>query len=339
MSWRPVKNIVHAVCVQRFEASHPNDIALEIGDDVYVTEVGGTAHEWCRGWLLSQPSILTGLECQDGQALMPRACAGIFPRNCIEVREVLNEEGQTVGKEKERFDNTQANGGAQNGHDPLEVSTNALRRGKSKRRTRLLPHKPNETHLLPVDVQPRPVGALREEAPLPALRIGDATPFSNEEPLVDEISSCLREWHSTHVHQLILNHEYDLLEKLSDLAGRLDNARKQLLHDLLTEKELASLREKTVWDLVDGNKLLHGEVIVRSPQEKGRILTARDSIPEMLELQALMSMRNRPPPPPAQESLVSHLLVDLKQTGDMSGEPGVLHMYLCRQASDAVRCI
>lgn len=336
MSWRPVKHIVHAVCVQRFEASHPNDITLEIGDDVYVTEVGGAALEWCRGWLLSQPSILTGLECQNGQALMPRAYAGIFPRNCIEVREVLTEEDQATEQEKEQLDNAQANGGAQNGHNPSEPSTNTPRREKSKRRTCLLPHKPNNTHLLPIDVQPRPVGALKEEAPLPALRIGDATPFSNEEPLVDEISSCLREWHSTHVHQLMLNHEYDLLEKLSDLAGRLDNARKQLIHDLLTEKELASLRERTVWDLVDGNKLLHGEVIVRSPQEKGRILTAQDSIPEILELQALMSMRDRPPPPPAQESLVSHLLVDLKQTGDRSSEPGVLHMYLCRQASDAV---
>ncbi|KAG9967983.1 hypothetical protein KCU78_g24337, partial [Aureobasidium melanogenum] len=235
-----------------------------------------------------------------------------------EVREVLTEDDEVGEEEKGQLDTAQANGGAQNGHDPLEVSKHAPRRGKSKRRTRLFPHKPNDAHLLPMDVQPRPVGALKEEAPLPALRIGDATPFSSEEPLVDEISSCLREWHSTHVHQLILNHEYDLLEKLSDLAGRLDNARKQLIHDLLTEKELAALRERTVWDLVDGNKLLQGEVIVRSPQEKGRILTAQDSIMEMLELQALMSMRNRPPPPPTQESLVSHLLVDLKQTGDMS---------------------
>ncbi|KAI4717720.1 hypothetical protein E4T48_06089 [Aureobasidium sp. EXF-10727] len=336
MSWRPVKNIVHAVCVQRFEATHPNDIALDIGDDVYVTEVGGTTNEWCRGWLLSQPSIITGLDCRDGQPIMPRAYAGIFPRNCIEVREVLTEENEVAEEEKGPSNTAQANGGAQNGHDPLEASNNAPRREKSKRRTRLLPHKPNDTQLLPMEVQPRPVGALKEEAPLPALRIGDATPFSNEEPLVDEISSCLREWHSTHVHHLILNHEYDLLEKLSNLAGRLDNARKQLIHDLLTEKELEALRERTVWDLVDGNKLLQGEVIVRSPQEKGRILTAEDSIPEMLELQALMSMRDRPPPPPAQESLVSHLLVDLKQTGDMGGEAGVLHMYLCRQASDAV---
>ncbi|KAI5202057.1 hypothetical protein E4T39_04850 [Aureobasidium subglaciale] len=337
MSWRPVKNIVHAVCVQRFEATHPNDVALEIGDDVYVTEIGGTAHEWCRGWLLSQPSILTGLDCQNGQALMPRAYAGIFPRNCIEIREVLtDDDSQAVQEEKRTLDIAQANGGAQNGDDAIDVPTNAPRRGKSKRRTRLFPRRPNDTHLLPLNVQPRPIGALKDEAPLPALRIGDATPFSNEEPLVDEISSCLREWHSTHVHQLVLNHEYDLLEKLSDLAGRLDNARKQLIHDLLTEKELALLRERTVWDLVDGNKLLHGEVIVRSPQEKGRILTAQDSIPEMLELQALMSMRDRSPPPPAQESLLSHLLVDLKQTGDMNAESGSLHMYLCRQASDSV---
>lgn len=336
MSWRPVRNIVHAVCVQRFEATQPNDVALEIGDDVYVTEIGGPAQEWCRGWLLSQPSILSGLESQNGQALMPRAYAGMFPRNCVEVREVLTEDNKRLDQKNGNLDTAQADAGARNGDDIIEVPSNALGRGKSIRRTRLFQPKPNDAHLVPMDVQARAPKDPRDEAPLPALRIGDATPFSNEEPLVDEISSCLREWHSTHVHQLVLNHEYDLLEKLSDLAGRLDNARKQLIHDLLTEKELATLRERTVWDLVDGNKLLHGEVIVRSPQEKGRILTAQDSIPEMLELQALMSMRDRPPPPPPQESLVSHLMVDVKQSKDMIGDSGVLHMYLCRQASDLV---
>jgi dedicator of cytokinesis protein 3 len=328
MAWRPVKSIVHAVCVQRFEATQSNDVALEIGDDVYVTEIGGAAQDWCRGWLLEQPTILTALHCENGQALMPRVHAGIFPRNCIEIREVLT---QGTSEEIGYTDIAHTNGDY-----TLEVPTNAPRRGRSNRRTRILPRRPSDAHLIPINVTPKAPGDSKEEAPLPALRIGDATPFSTEEPLVDDISSCLREWHSTHVHQLVLGHDYDLLEKLSDLAGRLDNARKQLIHDLLTEKELALLRERTVWDLVDGNKLLGGEVIVRSPQEKGRILTAQDSIPEMLELQALMSMRHRPPPPPVQESLLSHLMVDLKETGDMNGEPGVLHLYLCRQASDLV---
>ncbi|KAL1305083.1 hypothetical protein AAFC00_002017 [Neodothiora populina] len=338
MAWRPVKNIVHAVCTHHFGANDQDDLTLEIGDDVYITEIGGPTQEWCRGWLLAQPSLLHALTLEKGQALKARASSGVFPRTHVEIREVL-------GGQETRLQEAYVNGDAvatptrraKVRPDPGEqdfTRSASVSRSRSIRRTRLVHRSFGDVQLEAVDVMPRSADARKEKAPLPALRIGDATDFSVEEPLVDEISSCLKEWYSTKLHGLVLEHDYDLLDRVSDLATRLNSARKQLIHDLLTEKELSELRERTVWDLVDGNKMMDGGVIVRSPQEKGRILTAQDSMPDMLKLQAMMSLRSRPPPVQAYESHISHMLAEIKHFPDMQGEPGVLHLYLCRQVGD-----
>lgn len=324
MSWRPVKSIVHAVCTHRFDPIDLDDLALEIGDDVYITEVGGPTQEWCRGWLLPQPSIVSGLAVEPGQPLKPASYSGIFPRTHVEIREVLGEEDR-----KPRTSIAKSSFGASASDN--EPSRSASR-SRSIRRTRIFHRRPSDAELEPLDVMPRRADAPRSNAPLPALKIGDATDFSLEEPLVDEISSCLREWYSTRLHHLLLAHAYDKLDRVSGLLHRLDNARKQLIHDLLTDKELSELRESTIWELVDGNKMMDGGVIVRSPLHKGRILTAEDDISQMLTLQALMCLRSRPPPAPPQAFVNSHVLAEIKNFPDMMGETGILHIYLCRHS-------
>lgn len=338
MSWRPVKSIVHAVCTHRFEATEADDLALEIGDDVYIAEVGGPTDDWCRGWLLAQPSIVSGLAVERGQPLRPRAYSGIFPRTHVEIREVLGD-GRVESAQELEAQRAAYTSGSVAEDAAWDTASNsrrasALSRTRSIRNTRLLHRKRSDAELEPLDPVPRLPGAPKPKAPLPTLRIGDATNYSIEEPLVDEISASLKEWYTTKLHDLVLDHNYPLLDRVSGLVNRLDSSRKQLIHDLLTEKELAELRERTIWDLVDGNKMLDGGVIVRNPQEKGRILTAQDDIPEMLRLQAMMSLRTRPPALPMSESTISHVLAEVKSFPDMVGEPGILHMYLCRQSGD-----
>lgn len=343
MSWRPVKSIVHAVCTHRFEPTDSDDLALEIGDDVYITEIGGPTQEWCRGWLLSQPSILSGLSLEPGNQLKPRSYSGIFPSTHVEIREVLGDEPATspIAHASHQLSDGDTVSGASRATNrspgPGTEDSDRLRsasRTRSIRQTRLFHRRRSDAQIEPMDVMPRSPDAPREKAPIPAMKIGDATEFSVEEPLVDEISSCLREWYSTKLHDLVLAHEYDVLDKVSTLVRSLDNARKQLIHDLLTEKELSELRENTIWELVDGNKMMDGGVIVRSPRDKGRILTAQDNIPEMLRLQAMMTLRERTPPTPLQESVVSHVLAEIKHFPEAPGENGILHMYLCRQTGD-----
>lgn len=178
--------------------------------------------------------------------------------------------------------------------------------------------------------------APRPPAPVPMLKIGDETPTSAQEPLVDEIASCLREWHSTKLHELLLVRRYSALDKMSALVQRLDTARRQLLHKVLTAKELDTVREATVWDLVAGNKMLCGDVIVRSPLQRGRILTGDDSAIEITKLQSMMSLLDGRPAPHIDEHNLHHLFVNLKQVlGDVTQGAAQVSMHLCRKAPGA----
>ena len=161
----------------------------------------------------------------------------------------------------------------------------------------------------------RDPNAKRPQAPVPMLKIGDETPTSAAEPLVDEIASCLREWHSKNLHELLLARHYSTLDKLSELVNRLNTARRQLLHEVLTDQELRILREEIVWDLVGGNKMLSDEVIVRDPKQRGRLLTGEDSPIDLSKLQANMSLLDRPPTFQHDPVSLDHLLVELKGFG------------------------
>ncbi|KAJ2987636.1 hypothetical protein NUW58_g4393 [Xylaria curta] len=165
-------------------------------------------------------------------------------------------------------------------------------------------------------------------APVPMLRMGDETPSSINEPLIDEIASCLREWHSTNFHELLLTRQYTKLENVAQLIQTIDLARRQLLHSLLTDREAAALREKTVWDLVRGNKLCGGEVIVRDPAQRGKVLVGNDSVIEITKLQSIMSLLDSPPLPYVESTSLHHLMADIKSFAGSSNEPATLDLYL-----------
>ncbi|KAI7598362.1 hypothetical protein KC319_g23019, partial [Hortaea werneckii] len=140
-------------------------------------------------------------------------------------------------------------------HHARRLSRALSRKRSSRSVTRK--HKPR---LVPDEPMPRDPNAPKPPAPVPLLRVGDETGQSEEEPLVDEIASCLREWHDARLHELLLARGYSQLSEVQDLIKRLDTSRKQLVHDVMTLKELNKLREDTVWDLVAGNKMLSDEV-------------------------------------------------------------------------------
>ncbi|KAL9126700.1 MAG: hypothetical protein Q9217_004280 [Psora testacea] len=152
----------------------------------------------------------------------------------------------------------------------------------------------------------------RPHAPVPMLKVGDETPTSTSEPLVDEIASCLREWHSKNLHELLLARRYSMLDKISVLVNRLDLARRQLLYGVLTCQELESLREETIWNLVNGNKLLSNEIIVRDPKSRGRLLNGDDSPFDMSRLQSTMSLLDRPAAQQQDVVNLHHLMIELK---------------------------
>ncbi|KAJ4297633.1 Deoxycytidine kinase 1 [Kalmusia sp. IMI 367209] len=375
--WRPLPRIAFAICIYPFQPSSPADLPLEIGDELYVIEQGGKDGAWFRGYLVAPPSLLAGLTSVKGQTLEARVFSGIFPRCCVEVREVLGEGKNTPTPAPTPTPNDGAERRASHGEhttngvitptestgatppsakgaashakrvsrsDTVSALPTSATRPLSRRRStknRAGSHGSQWTarsdHLQQLALPLSPVSptshdptAPRPPAPVPMLKIGDETPTSAQEPLVDEIASCLREWHSTKLHELLLARKYSALDKMSALVQRLDTARRQLLHKVLTVKELDNVREATVWDLVAGNKMLCGDVIVRSPSQRGRILTGDDSAIEVTKLQSMMSLLDGRPVPHIDEHNLHHLFVNLKQVmGDVVQSGAQVSMHLC----------
>ena len=144
------------------------------------------------------------------------------------------------------------------------------------------------------------------------LKIGDETPTSSSEPLVDEIASCLREWHSKNLHVLLLTRRYTVLQRIWELVYQVDLSRRQILHGVHTAQELSVQREKTVWDLVRGNKMLSNEIIVRDPEQRGRLLVGDDSAIKMTKLQSMMSLLDAAPISQHEPVNLFHIMVNFK---------------------------
>jgi dedicator of cytokinesis protein 3 len=374
MPWRPLPRIAFAVATFPFQPSAPADLPLELGDELYIIERGGKDGAWYRGYLVAPPSLLAGLTSRKGQTLEARVFSGIFPASCVEVREELGEVdiSQKLCNGTENAVDTpaddpidlppvyqeQENGQSRAGpkrpnlttHDSLkglglvtnqrhsqsrDVTPTGDNRLSYKSSPLLHPrsHKSADPVLPGVldSQEPRPP---KPAAPVPMLKIGDETPTSVSEPLVDEIASCLREWHSTNLHELLLNRQYGTLEKMSAIVSQLDLTRRQLLHDVLTGQERVALREKAVWDLVKGNKMLSGEVIVRDPAQRGRLLRRDDSAIEMTKLQSLMSLLDPGTVAQPESFALHHLLLEIKGITSANMGPMTVTASLCLKGED-----
>jgi dedicator of cytokinesis protein 3 len=375
MPWQPLPRIAFGICTYPFQPSSPADLPLEIGDELYIIEQGGKDGSWYRGYLVAPPSLLAGLTSVKGQTLEARVFSGIFPRVCVEVREVLGDEKSRGGTAEQsrrvslkmgtREGHAEQNGvltpngsespsppigpGASTRHSKAEnfgeppaipitksMKPDALRLTSLTNRMSRHTVRSEDSRLVlplsPLSISDRDPHAPKPAAPVPMLKIGDETPTSAQEPLVDEIASCLREWHSTKLHELLLSRRYSQLDKMSNIVQRLDTSRRQLLHKVLTDQELRLLRERTVWDLVNGNKMLCEEVIVRNPSQRGRIMTGDDSAIEVTKLQSMMSLLNERPVPPPDEHVARHLMISIPNAlGELSA-PKTIAIHLCSKA-------
>lgn len=347
MPWRPLPRIAFAVAIYPFNPSSPADLPLELGDELYIIEQGGTDGEWCRGYLVAPPSLLAGLTSTKGQTLEARVFSGIFPRNCVEIREVLGDgDGYKalLNADRKSIDRLTLSGldGDYLSRNSLAYSVSDVQAAgevsdvvfaKKGKPSQIIIHKTDGSDQAsprwrtgsiphtPVSFAPRDPDAPKPAAPVPMLKIGDETPTSLTEPLVDEIASCLREWHSTNLHELLLARRYDVLEEMSNIVQELDFARRQLLHNVLTGKEKEALRDETVWKLVKANKMLSGDVIVRDPEQRGRLLTGDDSAIQLAKLQSEMSMLDSRPTQVSDATALHHLLLEINAvSGNAPGQ-------------------
>ena len=276
MPWQPLP-LSYAVAIYPFQPSPaPSELPLQIGDQLYVIEQGGINGAWCRGYLVAPPTLLSALTPGGRTAGDARVFSGIFPRCCIEIREQLGPDVETL-------------------------------------------------------VQP---GEPKPSAPVPMLKIGDESPTSATEPLVDEISSCLREWYILHLPDLVLRRQYRALDHMSEITTQLDYARRELLNDVLTTQERIQVRHDAVWNLVRGNKMLNGEVIVRDPARQGRLLTSQDSIIELTKLQSIMSALDITPVEKSKATSLHHCLLKVKSVAGSGLDTTTLNIALYQKDTE-----
>ncbi|TGZ81339.1 hypothetical protein EX30DRAFT_273533 [Ascodesmis nigricans] len=331
MPWTPLPRIAFAIAIHPFDPTTRDDLPLELGDELYIIEQCCDG-AWFRGYLVAPPSLLSGLTSTKGATLEARVFTGVFPAACVHVREYLSANVGAAGTEDRsptrasmlpEFQFEDDNNNDDDDDDDGTATERNIRRSR---------HRSVRNSLIRSHQQQRRETStgerIRPPAPVPMLKVGDETATHDGEPLVDEIASCLREWHAANLHELLLGKKYTVLDEVSMLVQQLDLSRRQFLNNVLTQAEVAKTREETVWRLVRGNKLLSREIIVRDPAS-GRILTSEDSSVEVATLQCVMSLLDEPPKSKADEATkLHHLLLEHKAHVGSSKDPVTVVFYL-----------
>lgn len=119
-------------------------------------------------------------------------------------------------------------------------------------------------------VSPTESHAPKPLPPRPSLKSGDDTISGAEQPIVDEIASALREWH-TLMFQYLARRDYRLFQIVREHIEALHLGRRQLLSKTLSAEETINLRRQCVARLVNGNIVQGLDIIVRHPTWGGLV--------------------------------------------------------------------
>ncbi|KAJ7622830.1 C2 domain in Dock180 and Zizimin proteins-domain-containing protein [Mycena polygramma] len=106
--------------------------------------------------------------------------------------------------------------------------------------------------------------------PRPSLKSGDDTASGAAQPIIDEIASALREWH-TFMFQYLARRDYKLFHIVREHIEALHLGRRQLLAQTLNAEETINMRRDCVTRLVSGNIVQGLDVIVRHPTWGGLV--------------------------------------------------------------------
>ncbi|GAO46203.1 hypothetical protein G7K_0438-t1 [Saitoella complicata NRRL Y-17804] len=282
------------------------EVALSLGDEVYVFE---ECEGWYRGYLVTE-AIANGCESAgDGDgAIETRAFVGVFPKDCICVREFMALQEEADGTE------TPWNAFKEEMGSVMSVPTPTARRSycseKERRqattfttppaspggtRTRkssslvpatgphtssVYPRTPRtpETRTPSTRPTPRPRSAFahRSPPPIPGISPYEESRLGKTEPVVDEISAACKEWYAA-LPRLLACSQYDLFAAVSGKIDECERIRREMSSGALTREEMRRVREGAVNTLVEGNKLIGADLIVRSTLD-GKIEGGDDGI-------------------------------------------------------------
>ncbi|OLL24073.1 Dedicator of cytokinesis protein 1 [Neolecta irregularis DAH-3] len=349
--WKPLQNIGYGVAIFPFRASDDrtlqsrgrssivskqtdatedpvaHEVSLDIGDEVYVFE---QAAAWLRGYVVTSSLLSTVAEGTNE----PRVYVGIFPAAFVHIKDYLSDsEGNDLwdGKDVEPNYDDAAKSISGRIIDSSSAYDRVVRRSRSvtasaySQNTSSSPNRYRVSVKIPkLPTMPSSASSERQRPapPLPALKAGDETELGQKEPLIDEISAAVREWH-THLHPLLQNQNYSLFNTIVEYINQLESCRQKLLSCIFTEGELEKVRSEAVWRLTEGNRIRpgQGEIILRNEVD-GRVLDGENSSSPvvLMALQAQIASRNKVqnrnvlPPAFMQPDISSHIRSSISST-------------------------
>ncbi|KIO32188.1 hypothetical protein M407DRAFT_67006 [Tulasnella calospora MUT 4182] len=258
---------------------------LDVGDEVYAFEQYGDVNNvWYRGYVVSstRSSFSQAQHDSSGQTTLlatldePQVFVAIFPRSHIHVRDELPDAEGTLAQVYARV---------KLGQDPYgreKYAMETLREEDEQDHTRgRHPRVANgATGTASAATAPLSPSIEKLGPPRPSIKSGDDTAAGQTQPLVDEIASALREWHSL-LFVYLSKRDYKLFATVKEHLEALHFGRRQLLSETLSADETVKLRKACVTRLVRGNMVQGLDVIVRHPTWGGLVTVDVENSPDV----------------------------------------------------------
>ncbi|KAG1865874.1 C2 domain in Dock180 and Zizimin proteins-domain-containing protein [Suillus subalutaceus] len=259
---------------------HRDVVSLEVGDEVYAFEKytprGNQADGiWYRGYVVCTARLppvtwSTSSDPTSSSSAKPvkteepqQVFIGIFPASHIFVRDELSD---AEGRLPDLWKRERANSGPEppREHRERDREVRELTYDDERKSFKLGPPPdqakstraalvvyPASIHSVPDSENMKPL------PPRPSLKSGDDTASGALQPIIDEIASALREWHSM-MFQYLARRDYKLFHTVREHIEALHLGRRQLLAQTLSAEETVSLRRDCV-------ARLDLDIIVRHP--------------------------------------------------------------------------
>ncbi|KAG9050696.1 hypothetical protein FS837_003034 [Tulasnella sp. UAMH 9824] len=305
--WQPLEHIIYGFAIHPLSQSSfvppPNNegsipslpanvhlaldfiARLDVGDEVYAFEqYEDVKNVWYRGYVVSstRSSFSQAQQDSSGQTGLlatldePQVFVAIFPRSHIHVRDELPDAEGTLAQVYARAKIGQDPFGREN--YPMETLREEDEQDHPRGRHPQVAN--GATGTASVTTAPTSSSTEKLGPPRPSIKSGDDTAAGQSQPLVDEIASALREWHSL-LFVYLSRRDYKLFTTVKEHLEALHFGRRQLLSETLSADETVKLRKACVTRLVRGNMVQGLDVIVRHPTWGGLVTVDVENSPDV----------------------------------------------------------
>ena len=325
--WSPLAKVARGVAICRYSPMTVDSTQsitgnLEVGDEAFVFEVHSTGN-WYRGYIVTSPRAQSAfnrplpknikLNRGSVRPLDANVSVGVFPCSAISIKEYFD-----MGNEKANSNNNSNNNNNNNNEKTSRFSSLLTKNSDLD---------VDSIHANSNINKPAP-------PPIPALRLGTETPTMPSEPLVDDITSVIKEWYNTYIYFHFLNGNYSLVKSIHEIIKDLYDIRRKLVYGLLTFNERVIARKKAVWQIARVTKMLRHGVVVREPTT-GEIISGKDGPVRLAQEQMLLALAPNYPDHAVvgdivkEATLPKHILVDFKSCiGQAYGNGLSVDLYL-----------